>query len=181
MTPIDLFNQRAEMIEKQNSQYLELFEKSLQGKLSEKVIRRHISNMEMFLNVYLTEYAEFDWSVTTQHEGDGDEEEGADIGPAPMEAGMGEIDEYLGYFMIRKIMWSTPSTIKSSAASIKKFYQCMLDNRQFGQLAPLTEEKFREEYESMLQEIKVCMEDWQADCAQYNDPSQPNPFDPFSW
>ncbi|MBQ6528017.1 MAG: hypothetical protein IJI38_05795, partial [Clostridia bacterium] len=88
---------------------------------------------------------------------------------------------YLGYFMIRKIMWSTPSTIKSSAASIKKFYQCMLDNRQFGQLAPLTEEEFREEYESMLVEIKVCMEDWQADCAQYNDPSQPNPFDPFSW
>ena len=35
---------------------------------------------------------------------------------------------YPGYFFIRRCMCSTPSTVKGTAASIKKFYKCMLDH-----------------------------------------------------
>ena len=36
-----------------------------------------------------------------------------------------KINMFLGCFFIHKCMWSTPGTIKSTAASIKKFYKCM--------------------------------------------------------
>ncbi len=37
------------------------------------------------------------------------------------------INDFLGEFFIRKCMWSTPGTIKRTAASIKKFYKFMPD------------------------------------------------------
>lgn len=168
----DLYEQRCSMVQEQNECYLEIFRQSLEGKLSGKVIRRHLSNMDLFLNWFLTDYVEHDWGK--------DEKAGEDsYGPAPMEAGMGEVGEFLGYFMIRKCMDSTPASIRSAAASIKKFYKCMLENKQYGKVSPWTEEGFREEYDDMLEHIKDRMEEWQADCAQYNDPSQPNPFEVF--
>jgi hypothetical protein len=36
--------------------------------------------------------------------------------------GIGEIDEFLGDWFIRKAMWSTPRSIKSNATSLYKFY-----------------------------------------------------------
>ena len=66
-------------------------------------------------------------------------------------------------------MWSTPSTIKSTAASIKKFYKCMLDHEKIKKV----------EFDYLRSEIKENMEQWQADCAMYNDPDAENPFDWF--
>ena len=86
-----------------------------------------------------------------------------------MEDGVGMIDSFLGNFFIRKCMWSTPSTIKSTAASIKKFYKCMLDHGNIK----------KKEYDYLCSEIKEGMEQWQADCAAFNDPDAENPFDWF--
>ena len=85
------------------------------------------------------------------------------------DSGMGKIDSFLGNFFIRKCMWSTPGTIKSTAASIKKFYKCMMD-------CGIVKKK---DYEFLCSEIKDRMEIWQTDCAIYNDPDEPNPFDFF--
>lgn len=76
------------------------------------------------------------------------------------------IDMFLGYFFIRKCMWSTPSTIRSNAASLKKFYKCMLE---IGKIE-------KEDYDYMCEDIKERMPDWIDDCEQYNDPDALNPF-----
>lgn len=166
----ELYDQRSAFVQKQNEHYLELFKQSLQGKLSDKVIRRHLSNMDMFLNWFLVDYVEHDWGKGSSDAAEGERS----FGPAPMEDGMGEIGEFLGYFYIRKYMGSTPATIKSTAASIKKFYKCMLENKQYGELG---EAEFKKEYEDMIEHIKDRLEDWMADCEQYNDLDQPSPFE----
>ena len=84
----------------------------------------------------------------------------------PMEYGAGMIDMFLGDFFIRKCMWSTPANIKTTAGSIKKFYKCMFDHNKIP----------KKNYDYLCNEIKTGMEQWQADCAQYNDPGAPNPF-----
>ena len=73
---------------------------------------------------------------------------------------------FFGDFFIRKCMWSTPASIKSTAASLKKFYKCML---QHGYID-------KESYDYLCFDIKENMEDWQEECAIYNDPDEPNPF-----
>lgn len=83
-----------------------------------------------------------------------------------MDYGTDRIDFFLGDFLIRKCMWSTPGSIKTAASSIKKFYKCMMDHG-------IVE---KEDYEFLCSEIKEGMETWQKDCAMYNDPDQPNPF-----
>ena len=55
-------------------------------------------------------------------------------------------------------MWSTPGTIKSTAASIKKFYKCMLEHGKIE----------KADYEFLCREIKEGMPIWQEDCAVYN-------------
>ena len=88
-----------------------------------------------------------------------------------MEDGVGMIDSFLGYFYIRKCMWSTPANIKTTAASIKKFYKSMLAHGKIRQ----------EDYEHLCEEIKENMDDWCQDCAQFNDPDADNPFDIFNF
>lgn len=87
----------------------------------------------------------------------------------PMERGVFMLDDYLGNFFIRKCMWSTPGNIKTTATSIKKFYKCMLDQGKIS----------KQDYEILCVCIKESMENWQYDCAVYNDPDSPNPFFPF--
>ena len=65
-------------------------------------------------------------------------------------------DEYLsdffGYFFIRKCMWSTPDTVKSTIASLKKFYRLS-----------------KEDYEEFTDTIRVNKEYWIDCCSEYND------------
>lgn len=86
-----------------------------------------------------------------------------------MEEGLNMLDDYLGNFYIRKCLWSTPGNIKSTAASIKKFYKSMVD---YGKVD-------KEDYYDLCSLIKDSMDIWQMDCAIYNDPESPNPFYPF--
>ena len=86
-----------------------------------------------------------------------------------MEEGLNMLDDYLGDFYIRKCLWSTPGNIKSTAASIKKFYKSMLAHGEIDKAG----------YHDLCSLIKDSMEVWQTDCAIYNDPESLNPFFPF--
>ena len=131
-------------IRRQNSEYLSLFEEDMRkGSLTEKTIRRHLNNADFFINEFLLL---------------------AD--PIPMDTGMSRLDSFLGDFFIRKCMWSTPANIKSTAASIKKFYKSMMDHNKVD----------ASDYRKLCEEIKVSMEYWQETCARYNDCDSPNPF-----
>lgn len=138
------YEKECDKIRETNNEYLDLFEEDLQNAgLAPKTIRKHISNVDFYINEYVLR------------------EE-----PRPMEDGTSMIDMFLGYFFIRKCMWSTPGTIKSTASSIKKFYKCMLDHNKID----------KSDYDYLCSEIKENMEQWQFDCAMYNNLDAPNPF-----
>lgn len=141
------YERECDKIRQTNEELLALFEEELQDSgLSAKTVRRHLSNAEFYINEYLLR------------------EE-----PRPMEDGITELDMFLGFFFIRKCMWSTPGTIKSTAASIKKFYKCMLNHGKIS----------KDDYAYLCDDIKENMEQWQTDCAVYNDPDVSNPFSFF--
>ena len=71
-------------------------------KLTDKTIRKHLSNVDLYINNYLNYY-----EVTN------------------MEYGVSMVYSFLNDWFIRKCMWSSVTSIKETAASIKKFYQCM--------------------------------------------------------
>lgn len=87
--------------------------------------------------------------------------------PQTMDKGIYDVDIFLGLFFIRKCGWSTPGTIRSTATSIKKFYKCMVDHGKVKDSA----------YKFLCSEIKENIKQWQDDCAMYNDPDAPNPFE----
>lgn len=131
-------------IREENEKYLGMFQEEMEKKgLSPRTIRTHISNVDFYLNDFLL-YGE----------------------PVSAMDGWGSIGLFLGEFFIRKCMWSTPGTIKSTAVSIKKFYKCMSDCGELEKGA----------YRELCEDIKENMEEWQDLCAQYNDPTQESPF-----
>lgn len=86
-----------------NKKFIKEFEEWLKEKsLSDKTIKKHISNVDLFINDYLNYY---------------------DIETA--EEGITSVYSFLNGWFIEKCMWSTPYTIKEEAASIKKFYAYM--------------------------------------------------------
>lgn len=98
------FDEWVKKEEKRNKKFIDVFAKDLQESgLSDKTIRGHLSNVSLFLNDYLLYYQE----------------------DTKMEDAIGCVNDFIGYFFIHKCMWATPSSVKSTAASIKKFYKCM--------------------------------------------------------
>ena len=81
-----------------------MFEKSLEEKqLTTKTIRKHVSNIDFYLNDYLTYYDEI----------------------IKMEDGTQHTGSFLGDWFIRKAIWASKSSIKEMASSLKKFYEYM--------------------------------------------------------
>lgn len=86
-----------------NKKFIKEFEEWLKEKsLSDKTIKKHISNVDIFINDYLNYY---------------------DIETA--EEGINSVYSFLNGWFIEKCMWATPYTTKEEAASIKKFYAYM--------------------------------------------------------
>ena len=86
-----------------NKKFIKEFEEWLKEKsLSDKTIKKHISNVDLFINDYLNYY---------------------DIETA--EEGITSVYSFLNGWFIEKCMWATPYTTKEEAASIKKFYAYM--------------------------------------------------------
>lgn len=131
---------QCKMQQQRNEEYLDVFEKDLlEAGLSKKTIRVHLQNVDFYINEYLLREQ-----------------------PQGMENGCSDrIDDFLGYFFIHKCMWSTPGNIKTTAASIKKFYKCMV---QHGYVK-------KEKYKYFNDIIKENMDEWQYDCAVFNNTS----------
>ena len=123
-------------IKKKNEKYLSEFENWLKEKnLVSKTINGHLQNVDFYINEFLNYYD-----------------------ASEMEEGCYRIDEFLGDWFIRKCMWSTPSSVKSNAASIKKFYACMLE---LGHID-------KERYEILCELIKENMDEWLDTVEKYN-------------
>lgn len=138
------YERKCEKVKKVNAELLELFADDMEKQnLSEKTINQHVSNVNFYINSYLLQ----DEALT-------------------MDYGVYRVDEFLGNFFIRKCMWSTPATIKSTATGIKKFYKCMLEHGRIRKAG----------YDFLCSVIKDGMDRWQADCEQFNDPDSENPF-----
>lgn len=121
---------------KDNEKYLDEFEKWLNIKgLTDKTIRNHVNNVDFYINEFLNYYD-----------------------ANSMEKGCFMIYEYLNDFFIRKCMWSTAYTLKTTAASIKKFYQCM------GELGYVK----KEDYLHLSSIIKENIDDWILNVEEYN-------------
>ena len=90
------YEKECNKIRQDNNELLSLFEEELLSSgLTTKTVNRHLANVDFYINEYLLR------------------EE-----PLPMVYGTAKVDMFLGDFFIRKCMWSTPSSIKSTAASI---------------------------------------------------------------
>lgn len=127
---------KLEKNKKRNEKYLKKFESWLNNKgLVKKTIRKHLSNTELYLDSFLTYY---------------------DI--TKMEDGINEVDTFFSDWFIRKCMWSSKNSIKETAASIKKFYQCMSEHNYVN----------KEDYKILCEEIKDNMEFWLESLEEYD-------------
>lgn len=130
------YEKELESMQKKNEVYLQEFQKWLKDKgLLEKTIRNHLSNVDLYINDYLNYY-----EITK------------------MQEGCYSLNGFLGDWFIRKCMWSTGSTVKTTAASIKKFYQCMLE---LGHIE-------KDDYEFLYHDIKENIDDWVESVEAYN-------------
>lgn len=135
---IDIKIQRIREI---NNKYLDEFEHHLkEAGLFKKTIENHILNLDVYLNSYLvrTEDNILDWS---------------------MEEGCYALDGFLGYYFIKKCMWSSPSQTRSCIAGIKKFYKFLFDKGVISKAA----------YNDMLQIVKEEKDNWIRTCKEYNE------------
>ena len=119
--------------------YIKDFEKYLKNKkLSEKTIKRHVLNAEFYVDAYLGD-----------HYKDVDAIKGIDYT---------YISDFFDYFFVRKCMWSTPYTMKECAASIKKFYTYLNEEKL------VSDEKLLD----LKDTFKYSLEDWCEDCETFN-------------
>ena len=128
-----------EKIRQQNAVLLSKFSDWLTGQgLSETTTRRHVTNIDLYINHYLL----YEDAI-------------------PAERGWYSVGMFLGYWFIRKAMWASESSIRSNAASLKKFYTFMV------QMGMVLEEDVRDLHET----IKSGMPNWLATMRRYDDPS----------
>ena len=126
-------------IEKENKKLISEFEKYLNSKnLAPKTVQKHVDAAYFYIDVFLNDHY-----VVSAKEG----------------INYTYIADYFDYFFIRKCMWSTPETLRSEVASIKKFYAFMYEK------GLVSDEDF-DEFRYM---IKESIDDWCEDCQIYND------------
>ena len=88
---------------KRNKKFMKEFEEYLKEKnLKDKTIKKHLSNVDLFINDYLNYY-----DIETPEEG------------------INSVYSFLSGWFIEKCVWATVYTTKETAASIKKFYAYM--------------------------------------------------------
>ena len=88
---------------KRNEKFIKEFQNWLEQKnLAIKTIRKHVNNASLYINDYLNYY---------------------DV--EPMEKGAHLVYAFLDGWFIEKCLWSSKNSLKQTATSIKKFYECM--------------------------------------------------------
>lgn len=97
------YENKVEKNKLRNEKYINEFEEWLKEKgLVKKTIRKHLNNINLYINEYLNYY-----EITK------------------MEEGIDQVYSFLSGWFIEKCLWASKSSVKETAASIKKFYQCM--------------------------------------------------------
>lgn len=100
------YDKKIEENRKRNEKYIKKFEEWLNEKgLVVKTIRKHLNNVDLYINDYLNYY---------------------DV--IKVEEGMEEIYSFFDGWFIEKCLWASRSSLKEIASSIKKFYQYMSEN-----------------------------------------------------
>ena len=126
-------------IRKENALLLDGFVSWLLKKgLKEKTISKHVSNIDFYINEFLL----YEDAIKAKD-------------------GAYEVGMCLGYWFIRKAMWSSPAQIKSNAASLKKFYTFMHENGKVK----------KKDLDELKDRIKYEMPEWIATMKRYDDPS----------
>lgn len=126
-------------IREENTHVLQDFAAWLrQSKLTTKTIQRHIDNIDLYINEFLL----YEDALTAKD-------------------GVLHIGEFLGYWFIKKAMWSSVAQIKNNAASLKKFYTFM---HQKGQID-------HNDLDELKAIIKEEMPEWIATMKRYDNPS----------
>jgi site-specific recombinase XerD len=70
------------------------------------------------------------------------------------------INFFLGYWFIKKAGWSSESSIRGNASSLKKFYQFLLEKGEVQQ----------EDFDELSRTIKIEMSRWLGAMKRYEDP-----------
>ena len=143
MRSYEQYEKECDRIRQGNKHLLNDFEKWLsENNLSNKTIKKHISNVDFYINEFLL----YEDAI-----------EAAD--------GVGSIGMFLGYWFIRKAMWASKTAIKESAASLRKFYQFMLERGRISE----------ESLERLRERIKDDMQEWLATLERYDNPDIEDP------
>ena len=143
MTSYEQYEKDCKRIREENESLLNDFKKWLSDKkLSKKTIDKHVSNVDFYINDFLL----YEDAI-----------EAAD--------GVSSIGMFLGYWFIRKAMWASKSAIKQNAASLKKFYEFMLERRKIA----------KESFEYLKETIKEDIPEWTATMERYDDPDIEDP------
>ncbi len=122
-----------------NEKLLDDFADWLQkSNLADKTIDKHVDNVDFYINEFLL----YEDAVEPQN-------------------GVYSIDMFLGYWFIKKAMWASKASIKSNAASLKKFYTFLHER---GLVA-------KDDLDSLKETIKEEMPGWLATLSRYDDPS----------
>ena len=95
-------------IKKQNETILNDFADWLkESGINESTIDKHYRNVDFYINEFLL----YEDAI-------------------PAKNGSSYIGMFLGYWFIKKAMWSNAAAIKQNAASLKKFYQFMMEKKE---------------------------------------------------
>ena len=124
------YDKKVEENQKRNEKYIKEFEKWLNEKgLVKKTIRKHLNNVDLYINNYLNYY---------------------DI--TKVEDGMSCIYSFLDGWFIEKCLWSSKNSLKETGASIKKFYQYMSENNY------VSSEEYKEMCDLIRENMDVFLE-----------------------
>lgn len=136
---------KIEQNRKRNEKFIKEFESWLTQKdLVKKTIRKHLNNVSLYINDYLNYY---------------------DV--EKMEDGIYSIYGFLDGWFIEKCLWSSRNSLKETASSIKKFYQCM---SEIGYVTV-------DDYKKLCREIKDNMDEFLAQMDAFEDGTYYDMFD----
>jgi len=148
MSEYENYERECNSIREENEALLGDFESWIlsQG-LSRATVKKHCENVDFYINEFLLYES-----------------------PKHASEGVDEVGMFLGYWFIRKAMWASESSIKSNAASLKKFYDFMMKR---GEVEP-------EAVKDLKERIKEDLPEWVATIRRYDDPSV-EPEDVWQW
>ncbi|MCF6313652.1 MAG: hypothetical protein L3J39_14495 [Verrucomicrobiales bacterium] len=138
MDDYEKWEQDCERIRGENEKLLLEFAEWQKSKgLSAKTVSRHVGNVSFYIDEFLL----YEDAIEAKD-------------------GLSEVGTFLGYWFIKKAMWSSVPALKSTAGSLKKFYQFMAD----------TGEISATDLAELKQSIKEGLPEWIATMSRYDDP-----------